>query len=43
MSAFGIAALVWIPVAVALAIGFAFSLDWLEGRMESRKAGHAAE
>jgi hypothetical protein len=43
MSAFGIAALVWIPVAVALAIGFAFSLDWLEDRAECGGAGHAAE
>ena len=34
MSIFEIFALVWIPVAVAIVIGFAFFLGWLEDRAE---------
>jgi hypothetical protein len=43
MSTFQILALTWIPVAVAIVIGFAFLLGWLEDRAERRKARHAAE
>jgi hypothetical protein len=31
-------ALAWIPVAVAIVIGFAFLLGWVEERAEQRKA-----
>lgn len=43
MTAFEIFAVAWIPVAVAIVIGFAFSLGWLEDRAERRKAHRAAE
>ena len=43
MTTFEIFALAWIPVAVAIIIGFAFSLGWLEDRAEKRKTRHAAE
>ena len=43
MSTFAILALAWIPVAVAIVIGFGFFLGWLEDRAEERKARHAAE
>jgi hypothetical protein len=43
MTAFEIFAIAWIPVAVAIVIGFAFSLGWLEDRAEKRRAHHAAE
>jgi hypothetical protein len=43
MTTFEILALAWIPVAVAIVIGFAFLLSWLEDRAESRRARHAAE
>lgn len=43
MTAFEIFAVAWIPVAVAIVIGFVFSLGWLEDRAERRKARHAAE
>jgi len=38
-----ILSIVWIPVAVAIVIGFGFFLGWLEDRAEARKARHAAE
>jgi len=43
MSAFDILALVWIPVAVAIVIGFAFLLGWLDDRAAARRTRHAAE
>jgi hypothetical protein len=43
MSTFEIVAIAWIPVAVAIIIGFVFLLGWLEDRAEARKARHAAE
>ena len=43
MSTFAILAIAWIPVAVAIIIGFAFFLGWLDDRAEARKARHAAE
>ena len=43
MSTFAILAIAWIPVAAALAVGFAYFLGWLEDRAERRKARHAAE
>jgi hypothetical protein len=43
MTAFEIFAVVWIPVAVAIVIGVAFFLGWLEDRTEKRKAHRAAE
>jgi hypothetical protein len=43
MNTFEIIALVWIPVAVAIVISFAFLLGWLEDRAERRKLHHAAE
>lgn len=43
MTAFEIFAIAWIPVAVAIVIGFAFFLGWLDDRAERRKAHHAAE
>jgi hypothetical protein len=43
MTAFEIFAIAWIPVAVAIVIGFAFFLGWLEDRAEKRRAHHAAE
>jgi hypothetical protein len=43
MSLFEIFALAWIPIAVAIVLGFAFLLGWLEDRAERRKAHHAAE
>ncbi len=35
--------IVWIPVSVALVIGFAFSLGWIEDLVERRKGQGAAE
>jgi hypothetical protein len=43
MSTFQILTLVWIPVAAALILGFAFFLGWLDDRAEKRRAHHAAE
>ena len=43
MSSFEILALVWIPVAVTIIIGFAFFLGWLEDRAEKRDARRAVE
>ncbi len=43
MSTFAILAIAWIPAAVAIIIGFAFFLGWLDDRAEARKARHAAE
>ena len=43
MTAFEIFAIAWIPVAVAIVIGFAFFLGWLDDRAEKRSARHAAE
>jgi hypothetical protein len=43
MSTFAILAIGWIPIAIAIVIGFAFFLGWLEDRAERRKAHHAAE
>jgi hypothetical protein len=43
MTAFEIFAVAWIPAAVAIVIGFVFSLGWLEDRAERRRARHAAE
>ena len=43
MTAFEIFAVAWIPIAVAIVIGFVFSLGWLEDRAERRRARHAAE
>ena len=43
MSTFEIFAVAWIPVAVAIVIGFVFFLGWLEDRAEQRKARPAAE
>jgi len=43
MSTFEVVAIAWIPVAVAIVLGFAFFLGWLEDRAEARKARHAAE
>lgn len=43
MITYDVVALVWIPVAVAIVIGFAFFLGWLEDRAEMRKARHATE
>jgi len=42
VSTFDIIAVVWIPAAVAIVIGFAFFHGWLDDRAESRKAHHAA-
>jgi hypothetical protein len=35
--------IVWIPVAVSIVIAFAFSLGWIQDRIEKRKAQRAAE
>lgn len=43
MNTFAIVAIAWIPVAVAIVIGFGFFLGWLDDRAERRKARHAAE
>jgi hypothetical protein len=43
MSTFQILALAWIPVAVAIVIGVAFLLVWMDERAERRGARHAAE
>jgi hypothetical protein len=43
MSTFAVLAIAWIPVAVAIVIGFAFFLGWLDDRAEKRRAHHAAE
>ena len=43
MSTFAILAIAWIPVAVAIIIGFAFFLAWLDERAEARSAHRAAE
>jgi uncharacterized SAM-binding protein YcdF (DUF218 family) len=43
MSTFAILALAWIPVAIAIVMGFAFLLGWLEDQAERRNARHAAE
>jgi hypothetical protein len=43
MNTYDILALAWIPVAVAIVIGFAFSLGWVEDRVERRKSQRAAE
>jgi UDP-N-acetylmuramyl pentapeptide phosphotransferase/UDP-N-acetylglucosamine-1-phosphate transferase len=43
MSTFAILAIAWVPVAVAIVIGVAFLLGWLDDRAEKRKAHHAAE
>jgi nitrate reductase NapE component len=43
MNTFAFLAIAWIPVAVAIVIGFAFFLGWLDDRAERRKAHHAAE
>ena len=43
MNTYDILALAWIPVSVTLVIGFAFSLGWIEDRVERRKSQRAAE
>jgi hypothetical protein len=43
MTTYDILTLAWIPVAVAIVIGFGFFLGWLEDRAEARNTGHAAE
>ena len=43
MSDFAILAIAWIPISVALVIGFAFSLGWLEDRAARRNARYPAE
>lgn len=43
MSTFAVLAIAWIPVAVAIVIGFGFFLGWLDDRAEKRSARHAAE
>jgi hypothetical protein len=43
MSTFAFLAIGWIPVAIAIVIGFAFFLGWVEDRAERRRAQHAAE
>ncbi len=43
MNTYDILALAWIPVSVALVIAFAFSLGWIEDRVERRKSQRAAE
>ena len=43
MNTFGILALLWIPVAVAIVLAFAFALGPLEDRAARRRARHAAE
>lgn len=43
MTAFEIFAVVWIPISVAIVIGFAFSFDWIESQLGLDGARHPAE
>jgi hypothetical protein len=43
MSAFEIFAIAWIPIAVAIVIGFAFSVERIEKRLGLDKPHHPAE
>jgi hypothetical protein len=43
MTTYDILALAWIPVAVAIVLGFGFVLGSLEDRAEARRARDAAE
>ena len=43
LNTFAILAIAWVPVAVAIVIGFGFFFGLLDDRAEKRSARHAAE